>query len=353
MDHAARRERLRRRIEELDLAAMLISRLVNVRYLTGFTGSNGWVLLPSDGRDVFFTDPRYESQSRREVPGVERRIVGGRFADAFAAAAEGRVGFESAGLTHRAWGDLAGGDGTDLVPLDGEVERLRWIKDSDEIHLLERAQAITDEAFDRVTAKLGEGITEQRVAFELELAMREGGAERAGFDTIVAFGPNAAEPHHRPTERTLGRGDVIKLDFGCVVDGYHSDMTRTITFGEADDRLRELHGLVLEAHLAGIEALRAGVTGGEVDEVARKVIEDAGSGEAFAHSLGHGVGLEIHEGPSLRRGSDETVPAGAVVTVEPGVYFPGELGVRIEDAVVVEEGGPRPLPGTTKELLVL
>ncbi|MGH2687012.1 MAG: M24 family metallopeptidase [Actinomycetota bacterium] len=353
MDHAARRQRLRHRLDELGLDSMLVSRLVNVRYLTGFTGSNGWVLLSGDGRDVVFTDPRYEEQSRREVPDLDRRIVGGGFAAAFAEAATGRVGFESAGLSHRAWRELDAAGGTELVPLDGEVERLRWAKDAEEIGLLQRAQAITDEAFERVIVKLAEGITEQRVAFELEVAMRERGAERVGFDTIVAFGPGAAEPHHRPTERPLRRGDAVKLDFGCVVEGYHSDMTRTVAFGEADQRLRELHELVLRAHLAGIEALRPGVAGGEVDAAARKVIEEAGHGGAFAHSLGHGVGLEIHEGPTLRRGSEDAVPAGGVVTVEPGVYLPGEGGVRIEDAVVVEEAGGRPLPATTKEFLVL
>ena len=353
MDHAARRERLRRRIAALDLDSVLISRLVNVRYLTGFTGSNGWSVLTRAGRDVLLTDPRYDEQSRREVPDLDRRIVGGGFGEAFAEIARGRVGFESAGLSHRAWRELDALDGVDLVPLEGEVERLRWAKDPDEVRLLERAQAITDEAFERVMPKLAEGITEERVAFELEVAMRESGAERVGFDTIAAFGSNAAEPHHRPTQRDLRRGDVVKLDYGCVVDGYHSDMTRTVAFGEADGRLRDLHALVLRAHLAGIEAVRPGVPGGEVDAAARKVIEDAGQGPAFAHSLGHGVGLEIHEGPTLRRGSRDALPLGAVVTVEPGVYLPGVTGVRIEDAVVVEEAGGRPLPGTPKELLIL
>jgi Xaa-Pro aminopeptidase len=353
MDHRARRERLRRRIDDLGLDSMLISRLPNVRYLTGFTGSNGWLLLSRDGGDVLLTDPRYDEQSRREAPDLERRIAGGGFGEPFAETARGRVGFETAGLSHRAWRELAAVEGTELVPLDAEVERLRWAKDPEEIRLLERAQAVTDEAFERVIAKLTEGVTEQRVAFELEMAMREGGAERVGFDTIVAFGSAAAEPHHRPTDRTLRRGDAIKLDFGCVVEGYHSDMTRTVAFGQADQDLRDLHDLVLRAHLAGVEALRPGVPGGEVDAVARKVIEDAGHGGDFAHSLGHGVGLEIHEGPTLRRGSEDPVPLGAVVTVEPGVYLPGVGGVRIEDAVVVQDDGGRPLPGTTKELLIL
>jgi Xaa-Pro aminopeptidase len=188
--------------------------------------------------------------------------------------------------------------------------------------------------------KLVEGITEL-------------GAERIGFDSIVAFGEAAAEPHHRPTDRPLRRGDVVKLDFGCVVDGYHSDMTRTVAFGEPDGRIREIHGTVLRAHLAGIDVVRAGVTGAGADAAARAVIRQAGYGDRFGHGLGHGVGLEIHEGPSLRSDGEDVLPAGAVVTVEPGVYLPGVGGVRIEDMVVVEERGSRPLPQSPKELLIV
>ncbi len=336
---------------------MLVSRLVNVRYLTGFTGSNGWLLLGRDGGGTFFTDPRYEEQSSHEVTGLEHRIIGSKLPEALAeagrAAGAERIGFEAAGLTFRAWRDLDDLEGFSLVPLEDEVERLRWVKDADELELLERAQRITDEAFERVTGKLAEGIMEERVAFELEQAMREGGAERVGFDTIVAFGPNAAEPHHRPTDRPLRRGDVVKIDFGCVAGGYHSDMTRTVAFGEADDRLREIYDIVRRAHQAGAAAVRAGVSGGEADRASRAVIEEAGHGERFAHSLGHGVGLEIHEGPTLRKGSEDVLPEGAVVTVEPGIYLPGFGGVRIEDAVVVEEGGARALPTTTKDLVIL
>jgi Xaa-Pro aminopeptidase len=196
-------------------------------------------------------------------------------------------------------------------------------------------------------------VTERQAGFELDLAMRELGAEQIGFDTIVAFGESAAEPHHRPSDRELRRGDVVKMDFGCVIEGYHSDMTRTVAFGEPDARLREVYEVVLRAQLTGIEAVRAGVTGADADEAARTVIRDAGHGERFGHSLGHGVGLEIHEGPSLRSGSEDVLPRGAVVTVEPGAYIPGLGGVRIEDMVVVEDGGCRPLPRTPKDLLVL
>jgi Xaa-Pro aminopeptidase len=356
VDHASRRSRLHGRLQELGLDAVLVTRLVNVRYLTGFTGSNGQ-LLAVPGGGVFLTDSRYEEQSRREVSDLRRATYPQKLAAALAEAAAGegvrRIGFEAAGMTYRSWRELADLEGIDLEPLEDEVERLRWAKDPEEIGLLERAQEVTDAAFDRVIGKLAEGVTERQVAFELDLAMREIGAERVGFDTIVAFGENAAEPHHGPSERSLRRGDVVKMDFGCVVDGYHSDMTRTVAFGEPEARLREIHALVLRAQLAGIDAVRSGIGGGEADRAARSVIEEAGLGDRFGHSLGHGVGLEIHEGPTLRSGSDDVLPEGAVVTVEPGVYVPGLGGVRIEDAVVVGRDGCRPLPRTSKDLLVL
>ncbi len=183
--------------------------------------------------------------------------------------------------------------------------------------------------------------------------MREAGADAVAFDTIVAFGENAAEPHHRPTDRALRRGDLVKMDFGCVVAGYHSDMTRTVAFGDPGPELREVYQVVREAQAAGRAALEAGVRASEADEAARRVIREAGYGERFGHSLGHGVGLEIHEGPTLRDRSEDVLPEGAVVTVEPGVYLPGTGGVRIEDAVIVEADRCRPLPRTSKDLVVL
>lgn len=355
MDHALRRERLAARLEELEVEAILVTRPVNVRYLSGFTGSNGQLLLGAES--IFFTDGRYEEQSRHEVPDL-RRVVYPRdliavLADELDRAGIGRLGFEARGLLYDTYARLREAVSAELVPVRDEVEQTRWAKDADEIGLLERAQAITDEAFDLVIKKLAEGVTEHEVAFELELAMRRAGAERIGFDTIAAFGENAAEPHHHPSDRGLAPGDVVKIDFGCVVEGYHSDMTRTVAFGEPSPELREVYEVVLSAQLAGIDAVRAGIIGAEADAAARRVIEEAGYGEHFSHSLGHGVGLEIHEGPTLRKSSEARLPEGAVVTVEPGVYLPGAGGVRIEDAVVVGADGCRPLPRTPKELIVL
>ena len=357
VDHSARRDRLRERLQDGRLDALLVTRLPNVRYLTGFTGSSGQ-LLAAPGGGVFLTDSRYEEQSAREVPDLQRQIYPKGFADAVADACRSlsitRLGFESAGVSHKIWKDLDGAlKGVELLPTEDVVERLRWIKDGEEIAVMERAQAAADEAFDRVTSKLTEGVTEREVAFELELAMHDAGADGVGFPTIAAFGENAAEPHHGPGERRLTRGDVVKIDFGAQVDGYFSDMTRTVAFGEPEPRLREIHAIVLQAHAAGAGAVRAGASGGQADQAARAVITEAGYGENFGHSLGHGIGLEVHEGPSLRGGGDDVLPEGSVVTVEPGIYVAGLGGVRIEDMVVVEAEGCRALPATSKELTIL
>ena len=356
MDHARRRSELEAVLDELELDAVLVTRLVNVRYLTGFTGTNGQ-LLAARSAGVFLTDGRYEDQSERQVPDLERRIYPRGLAGVLADTCRGldvkRVGFEAAGVTYKTWRELERLDGVELVPTEDVVERLRWSKDDEELRLIERAQAAADDAFERVTSKLAEGMTEREVAFELEIAMRDAGAEALGFPTIAAFGENAAEPHHGPTERALARGDIVKLDFGARVEGYHSDMTRTVAFGEPDPKLREIHELVLRAHEAGASAVRAGARGGDADAAARSVIEEAGYGDRFGHSLGHGIGLEVHEGPTLRDGGDDVLPEGSVVTVEPGIYLPGMGGVRIEDMVLVGSEGCRALPRTPKELVVL
>jgi Xaa-Pro aminopeptidase len=343
------------RLPELGVEAFLVTRLPNVRYLTGFSGSNGQLILtPDDG--VFLTDGRYAEQSRREVSDLRRALYSGEFARPFAKACEDleirRVAFESAGVTYRLYSDLAA-TGLELVPQRDEVERLRWVKDPEEIQMLRAAQGIADEAFERIVGKLVEGVTERDAALELDTLMRHLGAEGLAFDTIMAFGESAAEPHHQPTTRRLARGDMVKIDFGCVVGGYHSDMTRTVAFGEPPPVLREVYEIVRRAQQAGVDGVRAGISGHDADQVARQVIAEAGYAEQYRHSLGHGVGLEIHEGPTLRQESQDVLPAGAVVTVEPGVYIEGTGGVRIEDMVEVTEDGCRVIPRTPKELIVL
>ncbi|MFL5767663.1 MAG: M24 family metallopeptidase [Actinomycetota bacterium] len=356
MDRSLRRDRVVERLEALNLDALLVTRLPNVRYLTGYTGSNGQAVVGRE-RSVFFTDGRYIAQSSREVPDLERVIYSNDFPGTFRANASElgaiRIGFESAGVTHKLFRQLSSLDGLELVPTEEEIERLRWVKEAEELELIREAQRITDDAYDAILPKLSEGVSERDIALELDWSMLRAGAEDMAFESIVAFGESASEPHHSPTSRKLRRGELVKLDFGALYEGYHSDMTRTVSFGEPSTELRDLYDLVRRSQQAGVDAVRSGIEGKDADRASRSVIEDAGYGERFSHGLGHGVGLEIHEGPTLRSNSEEVLPVGAVVTVEPGVYIPGEAGVRIEDMVEVTEDGCRVIPTVTKELVVL
>lgn len=358
MDHRVRRRAVAARLDELGVDALLVTSLVNTRYLTGFTGSNGQVLIGND-IELFLTDGRYASSSRRELPDIERfaveRSYRGAVVERCGSAGVARLGVESAAMTiaeHGALGDALGGSVT-LVPLEGVVERERRVKDDDERELIRRAQAATDAAFSGVLDRFAVGVTERWIARELEHLMMEAGADDLAFDPIVAFGENAAEPHHEPNHRTLEEGDVIKLDLGALVEGYHSDMTRTIAFGQPATELRKIHDVVRQAQQTAIDAVRPGATGIEVDAAARSVIADAGYGDRFVHGLGHGVGLQIHEQPWLGTTHDEPLPEGAVVTVEPGVYVEGIGGVRIEDIVEVTRDGCEIVGVSTRDMVEL
>ncbi len=357
MDHQLRRDALGGRLGELEVDAMLICGLSNVRYLTGFTGSNGQVLVRAADA-VFLTDGRYTERSRHEVPDLERityldgfeRALG----DLCVRLGVTRLGFEAQVLTVHGRDRLAERLGeVDVVGVLDAVERQRWVKDAEELALLRSAQAVTDQAFEDILEFLAVGRSERQVAWELECLLRRDGADGLAFDPIVAFGESAAEPHHEPGHRLLEEGDVIKLDFGALVGGYHADMTRTLAFGAPATELKKIHDVVREAQQAGIDAVGVGVTGAEVDAAARSVIETAGYGDAFPHGLGHGVGLEIHEGPRLGRDIDHVLEAGAVVTVEPGIYIPGLGGVRIEDSVEVAVDGCRVLGSSSRDLIEL
>lgn len=356
MDHGLRRERLLGRCTELEVDGFLVTRLANVRYLTGFTGSNGQLLLCRDGA-TFVTDGRYTEQSRHEVPDLDRvtaQRLSAPLGEWCAANGIARLGFEAEEVTVARHEDLAEHlPDVALVPSRGVVEAHRWVKDPDELELLRAAQRATDDAFDDILDRLAVGMTERQVAHDLEQALRRHGADAMAFDPIVAFGEQAAEPHHAPGNRILDEGDVIKLDFGAVVDGYHADMTRTVAFGSPPSELRKIHDVVRQAQQAGIDAVRSGVGGADIDGAARSVIADAGYADRFTHGLGHGVGLEIHEGPGLGITSEDTLPVGAVVTVEPGVYVPGLGGVRIEDMVEVTEDGCEVLGSSSRELIEL
>jgi Xaa-Pro aminopeptidase len=358
VDHQLRRRALTDRLDDLGVDAMLVTALASARYLSGFTGSNAVVLVTRE-HDVFLTDGRYTEQSRREVPDMERitcaQTYRGDVAERCAAFGVVRLGVEAQHLTVADHAKLAAavGDGVAVVPKEDVVEDARQVKDDDERDLLRRAQASTDAAFETVLDLFAVGISEEQIARELERLMRESGADAMAFDPIVAFGEDAAEPHHEPGHRILEEGDVIKLDFGALVGGYHADMTRTIAFGEPAAELKKIHDVIREAQQAGIDAVRAGAPGSEVDRAARSVVVDAGYGERFVHGLGHGVGLEIHEAPWLGAAHDAPLPAGAVVTVEPGIYVPGLGGVRIEDMVEVTDDGAIVIGTSSREMLEL
>lgn len=351
----------------LELDALLIDSLVNVRYLTGFTGSSAAALVVGDGArgklggHRFLSDFRYATQSAEQVPDVfEREIVTGDLLGALAgtlADAGGRLGFDDASLTvkqHQKLAELLEG-AWELVPCTGAVERLREIKDAGEIARIRAASELADDALRSVLADGLVGRTERDVAIELELRMRRLGAQAPSFPSIVAAGAHGALPHATPRDAEIPPDVLVTIDWGALHEGYCSDCTRTYATGEAiSAQAREVYELVLRAQQHGLEAVRAGLSGREVDAVARAVIEAAGHGEDFGHGLGHGVGMEIHEGPRLSRtAGEEPLRAGNVVTVEPGVYLPGVLGVRIEDLVVVAEDAQEVLTSLPKELTVV
>ncbi|SCX50805.1 Xaa-Pro aminopeptidase [Klenkia marina] len=357
MDHAGRRERLRAVAAERGLDAVLVTDLLNVRYLTGFTGSNGAFLLRTDGTDLFGTDGRYTTQAGTQVPDVELVVDRSTVAAlAGAAAGVGRLGYESHVVTVdglRALEQAA--EGVELVSVRRAVEALRAVKDPDEVEALRRACTVADQALAELAAEgaLRPGRTELAVGRELDARMLALGAEAPSFETIVAAGANSAIPHHRPDGTELRGGDFLKLDFGATVDGYHSDMTRTVVLGHPAAWQTEVYALVRESQAAGRAALAVGADVTAVDAASRDVIAAAGHAEHFTHGLGHGVGLEIHEAPGISALGAGTLAAGMAVTVEPGVYLPGHGGVRIEDTLIVTDGEPELLTLTSKELLVL
>jgi Xaa-Pro aminopeptidase len=336
---------------------LLVTALVNVRYMTGYTGSNGLALVGPQTR-VFVTDFRYVEQAAVEVDGsYERKRDQLELYDEIAdsmPSGEIRLGFDDANITVRQHARLREllPERVELVTAGGLVERLRAVKEPEEIERIRTATVAADAALAQVLEQGLVGRTERELADALELAMREHGAERPSFESIVAAGPHGALPHATPRDVEVRRGEMVVIDWGAEVDGYCSDCTRTIAAGEPADDAREVYELVLAAQLAGVEAVRAGAGGREVDAAARAVIEAAGHGEHFGHGLGHGVGSEVHEAPRLSMRSEDELESGNVVTVEPGVYLPGRLGVRIEDLVVVGEEGCEILTSLGKGLTV-
>ncbi len=365
---AERTRRLAAELTERAVDVLLVGTSVNLRYLTGFTGTHGLALIAAAGdrrstgaSHRFLTDFRYAAQSAEQVPeAFEREIVAGNLLEAIPASLPpggGRFGFDEASLTvslHTRLGELLG-EAWELVPCAGAVERLRAIKDAGELARIRAASELADEALGSVVEDGVVGRSERDVAIELELRMRRLGAEAPSFPSIVAAGAHGALPHAEPREETIPSDVLLTIDWGARLEGYCSDCTRTYATGEGiSAEAREVYALVLEAQEQALAAVREGPNGRELDAVAREVIERAGFGEHFGHGLGHGVGMEIHEAPRLSRtAGEEALAAGNVVTVEPGVYLPGRLGVRIEDLLLVTGGAPAVLTSLSKALTVI
>jgi Xaa-Pro aminopeptidase len=359
MDVAGRVGRLRDVIVAgAEADALLVTSLTNIRYLTGFTGSAA-VLLVAPDRLLFVTDGRYRDQSAAQLAaaGVEADIEVSNndqkalLRGAVEAAGIGRLGLEADAVTWSAQQAYASDWFADLelVSTTGLVAGLRITKDPGEIARLRAACTIADDAFAEVRGRLAEGLLEQEFGLELDTAMRRRGADDVSFETIVASGPNGALPHHRPGRRKIVEGDLVVIDFGALVDGYHSDMTRTIMVGEPSATQQRMYDVVIEAQAAGVAAVAPGVEAKAVDQACRDVIAAAGWEDAFLHGTGHGVGLDIHEDPRVGKTATAVLAPGHVVTVEPGVYLPDHGGVRIEDTVVVTATGGDPITRAPKD----
>jgi Xaa-Pro aminopeptidase len=339
------------------LDAMLFTNLLNIRYLAGYSGSSGMLLVNSRGAD-FLTDFRYQEQSAKEVKGARINIIANSLLEeltslpAFVKAK--KIGIEEQSLSYAQFLQLQKlAPRKKLIPVSGMAEDLRQVKTSDEIQKIARAARIADQAFARMIKFIKPGLTERMIAAQLDHTLKLLGSTNPSFDSIVGSGPNGALPHAQPGERKVRKGDFIVLDFGAIYQGYHSDMTRTVCLGRPTEKHLKIYDIVTQAQAAGLKAVRAGVKGREADQAARKIINDAGYGKYYGHGLGHGVGLAVHEAPGVGMKSENPLPENSVVTVEPGIYLPGWGGVRIEDLVVVAKVGCRILSRSTKKLITI
>lgn len=346
----------RRYLEKFGVDAIIFLNLGNIRYLTGFTGSDGAVVLCRE-QGWFLTDSRYTTQAETEVTGFtvsEYRSKLEAIASFLRKSAGTRFGFEAEHTTVSVYKALVEAlPGTELIPIGAELDTLRIVKDANEINLMAQAAEIASTALLGVLEQLQPGTTEQSLALALEFAMKRAGAEEKSFDFIVASGTRGAMPHGRASNKVIKAGELVTIDFGAVYSGYHSDETVTVAVGAPDARQREIYGIVKDAHDLAIDAVRPGVSLKELDGIARNFIESKGYGTYFGHGLGHGIGLEVHEKPTVSFRGESVVEEGMVFTIEPGIYIPSWGGVRIEDTVVVTADGCRLLTKVPKELLIV
>ncbi|WP_459587037.1 aminopeptidase P family protein [Corynebacterium camporealensis] len=353
-----RRRKLAAELAGQRIDEMLVTNLIHVRYLSGFSGSNGGLLLRKDLSALMATDGRYTTQIAEEVPDIEaiiKRAVG----PILLGEVEGptRVGYEADYVSVSELRKLeeAAPEDVTLVPVSGVIEKVRLVKDSTELQRLEEIALLADKALAELleAGELAAGRTERQVAADLEYRMRMAGSERVSFDTIVASGPNSAKPHHGADDRVIEEGDLVTIDFGAHLRGFNSDCTRTFGIGKLGDFEREIYDLVLRAQEAGVKAAVPGAKLVDIDAACRDIIEEAGYGEYFVHSTGHGVGLEVHEGPSAAKTGKGELEPGMTLTIEPGVYVPGKGGVRIEDTLIITQGAPKIITPMSKELRIL
>jgi Xaa-Pro aminopeptidase len=353
-----RRDRVSAECSERKVDALVVSFAPNVRYLTGFTGSNGMLLALAGGEGIFFTDPRYSIQSKQEVSCRVKVCTGPLLPQLVAAAVRAgvrRIGFEAAHMSCAQQQTLqkALPLRATLVPLSGWIERHRMTKSAAEIAAIRQSVDTNSAAFERAVRHVRVGMRESELAAEIEYRMRLAGAEATAFETIVAAGKRSALPHARPTDATLAEGDLVVVDMGALQNGYASDMTRMLFLGAPGAKVKRMYRAVLEAQQAAIAAVRAGVTAMHVDRAARRVLKAEKLDKAFVHSTGHGLGLEIHEPPRLGKKEKVRLEPGMAITIEPGVYLEGFGGIRIEDTVVVTQVGCEVLTPTPKELRVI
>lgn len=356
MDHF---EKISARLEELGLDGMLVTGEANRFYASGFhsAGTDGVALVTRKGA-YYMTDSRYMEAAGRCVRAELLETGAGRGYGVLTeeiVQKEGirRLGFEDAYMTVREREAYGKALSCELVPATDLLWQLRTVKDPEELEAMIAAQRIAEQAFTQILGEIRPGVTEKEIAARLQYLMLAGGAENMSFDPIVASGPNGSMPHAVPTDRKIQDGDFVTMDFGCIYQGYCSDMTRTVAVGHVTEEMEKVYNVVLQAQLAGIAAAKAGATGHDVDAAARKVIEDAGYGPYFGHSFGHSVGVEIHESPNATPANNKPLPLGAAVSAEPGIYLPGRFGVRIEDVVVLQEGGCQDITLAKKDLLIL